>query len=287
MKIAYCSDVHLEMAPILLENSENADVLVLAGDICLAKVIDEYPSDILDLLASQNGRIHHFFDTCSERFKHIIYVFGNHEHYSYDIQNSMQRIKSCLSYIKNLHILERESVVIDDVTFLGATLWTDMNGGDENTLDEVGYSINDFRLITNSNKQQLDNVNEQTLSTAFDAPVKWSTLDAMVQFKKTVDWIDQVRELVDIKKLVIVTHHAPSFQSIHPSYVYDTISNGGYASDLDKFIQERPDILLWFHGHIHHKQDYVIGNTKILANPRGYKFKEVIADTFKLEYISI
>ena len=39
--------------------------------------------------------------------------------------------------------------------------------------------------------------------------------------------------------------------------------------------------------HIHHPQDYIIGQTRILANPRGYDGREAIADDFKLAYVTI
>jgi Icc-related predicted phosphoesterase len=46
-------------------------------------------------------------------------------------------------------------------------------------------------------------------------------------------------------------------------------NNPGYASHLDRFIEVmQPE--LWVHGHIHDFKDYEIGNTRIVANPRGY-----------------
>jgi predicted phosphodiesterase len=44
MKIAVCSDLHLEFGPISLENTENADVLILSGDICVANDLKERDS---------------------------------------------------------------------------------------------------------------------------------------------------------------------------------------------------------------------------------------------------
>jgi Icc-related predicted phosphoesterase len=286
MKIAYCDDLHLEFDTIKLKNSENADVLVLAGDICLVSQLGPYPDDPFELLYGRNGRIHDFFINCSKEFKHIVYVLGNHEHYRYNIKDSLKDLKKHLGYIKNLHILEKESVVIDGVTFLGATLWTDMNNGHDETIERVSYAMNDFRIIYNS-----DNSNDENrLSTAFDSwdptdtRARWTPLDAVVQFNATVEWIDIVKKT---DKVVVVTHHAPSFKSIHPSYVHDELLNGAYASDLEQFIIDRPNIIAWFSGHIHHPQDYIIGQTKILANPRGYAGREAIADNFKLAYVSI
>jgi Icc-related predicted phosphoesterase len=291
MKIAYCDDLHLEFDQITLKNTEKADVLVLAGDICLVSQLGSYPDDPDEFLYGRNGRIHDFFINCSKEFKHIIYVLGNHEHYRYNIKDSLNDLKKHLGYIKNLHILERESVIIDGVTFLGATLWTDMNSGHDETIERVSYAMNDFRIIYNSDSNDI--TRENRLSTAFDswdptdARARWTPLDAVVQFNATVAWIDMVRESTTIDKLVVVTHHAPSFKSIHPSYVHDVLLNGAYASDLEQFIIDRPDILVWFSGHIHHKNQYYIGNTLITSNPRGYAGREDIADNFKLEYLDL
>ena len=68
MKIAYCSDLHLEFADLILTNDENADVLVLAGDICVAKHFTKKLE---------------FFQKVSEEFPKVLYVIGNHEHYHY------------------------------------------------------------------------------------------------------------------------------------------------------------------------------------------------------------
>ena len=287
MKIAYCSDVHLEFSPLELKNSQDADVLILAGDICLANKIASYSDDILDLIHSQNGRIHTFFKNCSKEFKHIIYVLGNHEHYQYEIKQSKKTLEKHLGYIKNLHILERETFVLDDVTFLGATLWTDMNFYDTNTVERVSYAMNDFRIIYNSDIGYEENSTVNSLATNWDIPAKWTPLDAIVEFDKTVQWINRVREELDIKKLVMVTHHAPSFKSIHPNFIDQKLINGAYCSNLEQFIINRPDINVWISGHIHHPQDYIIGQTKILANPRGYDGREAIADDFKLAYVTI
>ena len=69
-------------------------------------------------------------------------------------------------------------------------------------------------------------------------------------------------------KLVIVTHHAPSARSIPPTFEENAF-NPSFASDMTRFIIES-NAKLWVHGHIHAHSDYTIGNTRILANPRGY-----------------
>lgn len=66
----------------------------------------------------------------------------------------------------------------------------------------------------------------------------------------------------------MITHHAPSLRSVPELYKADLLS-AAYASNLEGFI-ESANIALWIHGHTHQSQDYPIGNTRILCNPRGY-----------------
>ena len=57
--------------------------------------------------------------------------------------------------------------------------------------------------------------------------------------------------------------------------------NGGYSSNLEEFILDRPQIISWHHGHTHDPFNYMIGSTRILCNPRGYFGYEAVADQFK------
>jgi len=107
MKIAICSDIHLEFGPISLKNTKKAEVLILSGDICVAK-------DILDLdphetrFDDKSSKIHKFFQECCARFKHVIYISGNHEHYHGDFAETFKIFRERLGYLINLHILDKE-----------------------------------------------------------------------------------------------------------------------------------------------------------------------------------
>src|SRR5688572_7280254 len=68
---------------------------------------------------------------------------------------------------------------------------------------------------------------------------------------------------------VVVTHHAPSARSIHPKYVSAGPINHAFASDLD-YLVEGSGAAIWVHGHVHDPFSYMIGNTRVLCNPRGY-----------------
>jgi 3',5'-cyclic AMP phosphodiesterase CpdA len=60
MKIAVCSDLHLEFGDINLQNTDNADVLILGGDICVAADIGRPdPHNIME--GARSNRITDFF----------------------------------------------------------------------------------------------------------------------------------------------------------------------------------------------------------------------------------
>jgi hypothetical protein len=77
---------------------------------------------------------------------------GNHEHYDFDIAKTYDRLKAELADLPNIHVLEKETWEHNGVTFVAGTLWTDMNKGDSLTMWHCGKAMNDFRLITNSNR---------------------------------------------------------------------------------------------------------------------------------------
>ena len=56
--------------------------------------------------------------------RHILHVPGNHELYGADIDRARKRLaEECDSF--GITLLDPDAVVIDDVHFIGATLWTD------------------------------------------------------------------------------------------------------------------------------------------------------------------
>ena len=34
---------------------------------------------------------------------------------------------------------------------------------------------------------------------------------------------------------------------------------------------DNPNMKLWIHGHVHNNFDYMIGDTRVICNPRGYE----------------
>jgi Icc-related predicted phosphoesterase len=277
MKIALVSDVHLEFGDLDFENDSGADVLILGGDICIAN--DMAQRDPYNTMGSEyrSNRFHDFFQRCSDRFPHVIFIVGNHEHYHGDFAKTVPHFKDVLSYLPNLHILEKETFVLDDITFIGGTLWTDMNKRDNRTLHDISRMMNDFRCVDNTNKTE----------DGRGWPGRFTTTDAANDHDAMVAFIDQTIAANPAGRYVVVGHHSPSRLSTHPKYQHQFIMNGGYSSSLDDFIQDRPQIKLWTHGHTHEDFDYMIAGCRILCNPRGYINYEERADTWRLKTVEV
>ena len=283
MKIAICSDIHLEFGPISLENTKKAEVLILSGDICVAKdILDRDPHETR--FDDKSSKIHKFFQECCARFKHVIYISGNHEHYNGDFAETFTVLRDRFGYLVNLHILDKESVLINDIMFIGGTLWTDMNKEDGITLMHMKSMMNDFRCVKNSARKR--HFHDLNGNSQFQV-ANFTPDDAVEDHKKMLEYIKIMVEGKHDQKFVVVGHHAPTKLSTHPRYADELTMNGGYSSDLSEFILDHPQIKLWTHGHTHEEFDYLIGTTRIVCNPRGYINYEDRADNFKLKFVEV
>jgi len=294
MKIALCSDLHLEFGAISLQNTENAEVLILSGDILVAVDLNEL-GDATGLIVNgknKSEQYHKFFQECSERFPNVIYIMGNHEYYHGDFATGLDIIRERLSYLENVFIMERQTMVIEDVTFIAGTLWTDMNKEDPQTLFGIKGYMNDYRIIKDSRTNTeteiwMFNENNEPYTGKQKLPSKWSPEASVVEHKLMLDTIKATVESNASNKYVVIGHHAPSKLSTKPKYQKDVMVNGAYSSELSEFILDHPQIKVWTHGHTHEVFDYMIGGTRILCNPRGYDAYEDRADQFELCFFEV
>lgn len=305
MKIAITSDVHLEFGELDLVNDQGADVLILSGDILVEQDLrNPDPYEIVD--TKRSARNHKFMRNACEQFKHVIYVMGNHEHYHGDFAHTGNSIKYFFKHLENLHVLDNEIITIDDVTFVGGTMWTDMNKEDPLTLFHMRTGMNDFRVVKNSKrkvyrkvplyKRKEDDSGYELNEKGFmieigtklkEEDAKFCPEDAVEEHKKFKGYLHSVIQEKNDQKFVVCTHHTPSFKSCDPFYKEDPLMNGGYHNMLDEYIEDHPQIKLWTHGHVHQKYDYLIGETRVVCNPRGYINYENIANEFELKYVEI
>lgn len=244
MKIRILSDLHLEFCdmdiPPLADDKET--VLVLAGDI--------------GVVATNNLKQRYipFLQRCSEQFKAVIAIAGNHEYYHGHWNNVIAQLREAITF-DNVYFLENETKVIDDVAFIGATLWTDCGGG-EGLADATKYwrYMNDSKLISTDTGPL---VVDQVVSTHHESVGYITTALSAARDSN--------------QKTVVVVHHGVAPGSIHAKYLGGSTAalNVFFSSDLTH-IWEKTSPTLIIHGHTHESVDYQVGNTRVLTNPRGY-----------------
>lgn len=228
MKIQIVSDLHLEFnrPGELFDLPVTGDVLILAGDIGVA-----YKPSYFFML-----------EEWADRYTAVIYVAGNHEYYKSGVYKVDEQLINL--GIPNLHFLQNDLINVDGVTFIGSTLWTDLS--DPLAAMHANSSMNDFKLIRHNS-------------------MKFQAHTATDIHMDSVKYITDALNKIEGPK-VVVTHHAPTFRSIHPQYAGDLL-NAAYATDLEDLVA-RAD--LWVHGHMHHSIDEKVGDCRVICNPRGY-----------------
>lgn len=230
MNIRLLSDMHMEFwkdKTFPWVDTPN-DVLILAGDIAVGP-------------AKLQAALEHF----SKISDHVIYVFGNHEYYGYNLHSYDK-----LNVPDNVHILNPGYIKIGDVTFIGATLWTDFRNDPHAEMSALA-GITDFKRIKNGDR-------------------RFSTDDCKNLFLRDSTFILDAANKLPGKK-IIVTHFLPSHHCISPYWQ----KNGGvlnkyFAPSLDAAINQLEDVPYWFFGHTHDQVDIMIHNTRFVANPFGY-----------------
>jgi Icc-related predicted phosphoesterase len=277
MRVDLISDIHLEFGDLTLPGG---DILIISGDACEARYLDKsaYGPDSVHFAFEdprrKTGRFYRFFEEECRKYRKTIMVMGNHEHYGGRFDKTYDQIKNNLP--DHVQLMEKETVEIDGVLFIGATLWTDCNKGDGLTMFHLKNSMSDYRVITMKNGSIYHKLTPERTGE---------------EHMRTKEYIEQVlrnnQEREVSLPVVVVTHMAPSKLSIKPMYENDTLMNGGYSSQLDDFILDHPQIRLWTHGHTHEDFDYQIGSTRILCNPRGYVNYEERADTWRLKTVEV
>ena len=271
MKINVISDLHLEFSDLILPGG---DILILSGDAMEARKLkkDMYNPDMVLLKHERKDhrpdRWNRFLIEECAKYREVVYVMGNHEHYGYNYQKTYAHIAEHLP--DNVTLLENQIHTIDDVVFVGATLWTDMNKADPLTMFHMKSSMNDYKQITMFNEaknvyHRLDP--ERTVSDHYASR----------------KFIRETVEADPTQKYVVVTHHAPSRASTASHYEDQTLMNGAYSSSLEDIMVGHPQIKLWTHGHTHDVFEYMIGSTRVVCNPRGYHGYETRADRFRAD----
>jgi Icc-related predicted phosphoesterase len=245
MKITVVSDLHLECCEYEheLPNLGSGDVLILGGDIFCARHFKKN--------GDHQKNYKRFLDRCVNNFDEILYIAGNHEAYGYNYEGSWNVLKENLS--DRIHLMENDVVKIQDWVFIGCTLWTDFRNENPLEMMEASQCLNDYKTIR------------------IDSNYRKMTPDDTLGFhKKSKQFLLDTLPMFENQKVWVLTHHAPSYQSVHPKYRSSGIANGAYVSNLDDLILSHSQIKYWSHGHTHESMDYFISDCRVICNPRGY-----------------
>jgi Icc-related predicted phosphoesterase len=237
MKIQIVSDIHLEFDPYYDIAPTDADVLVIAGDVCEVGNIELFES---------------FFSDISDKFQHIFYVLGNHEYYNSEYFDTQTKAKEILDPFPNVHVLDNSVFELDDILFIGTTLWTDFNAGSPIAMQEANHNMMDFRIIRHGENQL--------------------TVDDIKAVNKNCRTFLLGSVQTD-RKVVIITHHLPDMVCVNDKWKQPHTMQLNYAFAntglLDSILNQNP--VLWIFGHTHDKVDMVVQNTRLVCNPKGYR----------------
>ena len=248
MRIQIASDIHLEFYKnfnqlnSLLKNFVTAEYLFLAGDI-------GYPDDLI---------WQKFIEWCSQHYKRVFYITGNHEYYGSVFDSTNAKIREIFKTFHNVVLLE-EGVIekLEDFSVIGCTLWTDLDERSANFL-------NDTRMI------------EKKPYVYIDVPFVQSL------HKRSKEWLESALKRLETEKVIVMTHHLPSNDCVVPQYQNNPYTNG-FVGNVEQLI---PQSKLWIFGHTHSHVDTQIQGTRVYANPRGY-LSELDSSGFKIESIIV
>lgn len=246
MKIQVVGDLHIYKKNLHLELNPEADVLVIPGDL---------------VSIHNTKKVKALFNSIRTRTEiPVLYVLGNHDYYDRTVEGTSSKYKKISDRFDNIFLLDRGTKKIDNVVFLGCTLWSHLTTWGD--MISAVHGINDFDQIKiNNNRINPDDYN------------------ALNQRDK--DWLYQAivhEDILDSKghktenKVVVITHHAPSWQCVHRDFRMSRL-NPCFVNNLDGFLEmHKPD--LWIHGHTHQFHDLTLYKTRVVNNPIGYDFED-------------
>lgn len=233
MKLQIVSDLHLEFFKDSARSSKFLKSLTRErGDVLV----------VAGDLATGHG-LRQSIEWLCAHWKHVVYVAGNHEYYS-GSPDVIARIGELLTGIKesNFTWLNNNTVTLDGVLFAGTTLWFDE--GWRAVRHRPGFAkVNDFSI----------------------ADFEPWVYEENARARKFLADLPQTDSL---RRSLVVTHHLPLQQSVHPAYA-GSPTNAFFLCDIPDTVQRlKPRI--WVHGHTHESCDYTFGATRVLCNPYGY-----------------
>lgn len=241
-RFAVYSDLHYEFGsqfepPPTLRGT--VDGVILAGDISSGLDSMAYARHIARLLDAP-----------------AVLIAGNHEYYGQIMEPYLENMRTQTD--DEVHFLEADMIEIAGARILGTTLWSDYALNEHmhvRAIHDMRKLMNDYRRIKRISKSR--------------GTRKIDTRLILARHVAHRNWLSDELSKPFAGPSIVVTHHAPSRRSLE-GHDTNRIVAAAYASNLDNFIEARK-IDVWIHGHIHESRDYMIGSTRIISNPYGYR----------------
>ncbi len=263
MRIQLFSDLHLERYPHFVPAvRDDTDVVVLAGDIG----------------SYQSGSRLETPDFGLERFSplragatpaRVLYIPGNHEFDGLEFDEAYARLRATCEGL-GIEWLDRETIIVERVRFIGTTLWSDFDALALREQDLTKQLQRRDKAFRAANYYLSKNTTLKDGAPVLADGIRAMSLDCQ-------DWLRGALALPFDGATVAVTHFAPSLQSADPRYGL-TPGTAGFCNGLDALF---PQADVWMHGHLHCANDYVVRgeeggrpwSCRVVANPLGYLSK--------------
>ena len=267
MNIQLLSDLHLEAHPHFApEPAPGAHVLVLAGDVGSYQEGSQLGDDDFGLARFSPLPQYAAWPTP------VLFVPGNHEYDAQDFDAAHLRLQHTCDRL-GIQWLERETLTLEGVRFVGTTLWSDFDA----LADHAGITDLGPRLKMRDKAYRAANFYlRKTDGTRHGEPFLAEPMRE--QALRCQEWLRAALQVPCGGPTVVVTHFAPSLRSADPRYGL-VPGTAGFCNALDDLL---PHADLWLHGHLHAPSDYRVKGTRsdgtpwqcrVVANPLGYARK--------------
>lgn len=231
MKLQIVSDLHYNWKYI----PQGADALLIAGDF-----------------GNGLGELIHLMKNIADI--PVFFVLGNHDLFNEVYQDAIPLVRS-LTEGTNWTLLENDIVIHKGVRIAGTTGYTNL-GGPTNQwfVKQAIKQWPDFQYT-----KWLDN--NGTIRNKIPE-------DLIIQFNEAIKFLEFVVKEPFEGKTIIMTHFGLTTRTCHPRFA-NQIANHYFATDCEYlFGNERH---LFIQGHTHDFYDIMLGDTRLVCNPVGYK----------------